>query len=51
MTYKIKRQHEHFEVYINGQFYCSADNEREAAMEIENYASERGDHYEIESAC
>ena len=49
MTCKIKRQREHFEVYIDGKFYCSADNEREAAMEIENYAKERGDRYETES--
>ena len=50
MTYKIKREREHFEVYINGKFYCSADNEREAASEIENYVSERGDCYETEGA-
>ena len=46
MTYKIKRDREHFEVYINGKFYCSADNEREAISEIQNYASERGVQYE-----
>lgn len=28
---------EHFEVYINGAFYCSADNEREAKEEIKEY--------------
>ena len=28
---------EHFEVYINGKFYCSADNTREAKEEIKNY--------------
>lgn len=28
---------EHFEVYINGAFYCSVDNEREAKEEIKNY--------------
>lgn len=50
MTCKIKRNREHFEVYINGKFYCSADNEKEAAIEIENYAKERGGHYETESA-
>ena len=27
---------EHYEVYINGEFYCSADNPVEAAQEIEN---------------
>ena len=49
MTCKIKRNREHFEVYINGRFYCSADNETEAEDEIRNYVSERGDHYEIEN--
>ena len=28
---------EHFEVYINGAFYCSVDSRREAKEEIENY--------------
>ena len=28
---------EHFEVHINGEFYCSADNIREAKEEIKNY--------------
>jgi hypothetical protein len=50
MTCKIKRNREHFEVYINGKFFCSADDEKEAEIEIQNYASERGDYYEIESA-
>jgi len=50
MTCKIKRNREHFEVYINGKFFCSADNEKEAEDEIRNYVSERGDYYEIESA-
>jgi len=26
---------EHYEVYIDGEFYCSADNPVEAAKEIE----------------
>ena len=42
MTYEIKRNREHFDVYIDGKFYCTADNEREAAKEIENYIEERG---------
>jgi len=37
MTYKIKREREHFEVYINDQFYCTADNWKEATTEVENY--------------
>lgn len=37
MTYKIKPNKGHFEVYINGKFYCSADSWREAESEIRNY--------------
>ena len=48
MTCKIKRNREHFEVYINGKFYCTADNESEAVSEIQNYVSERGVQDEIE---
>lgn len=49
MTCKIKRNREHFEVYIDGKFYCSADDQREAEDEIQNYISERGEQNEIES--
>ena len=34
--YKIIPVKEHYEVYRNGKFYCSADNPVEAANEIEN---------------
>ena len=37
MNVDIKRNHEHFDVYINGKFYCTADDEREAAIEIQEY--------------
>lgn len=50
MTYKIKPSYGHFEVYINGRFFCAADNEREAETEVMNYAEERGMSNEIESA-
>ena len=50
MTCEIKRNREHFEVYIDGKFFCSADNEREAVSEIQNYLSERGVQNEIKSA-
>ena len=33
--YKVIRVKEHYEVYKNGTFYCSADTPVEAAMEIE----------------
>lgn len=35
--YDIVRVMEHFEVYIDGKFYCSADNMMEAVSEIEAY--------------
>lgn len=34
MDYEIKPIYGHYEVYINGKFYCSADNVLEAEMEI-----------------
>ena len=42
MTCKIERKREHFEVYIDGKFYCSADSVTEAEKEIQEYISERG---------
>ena len=49
MTYKIKRVREHFEVYIDDKFYCSADDQKEAAKEIEDYFK-GGDFDENQSA-
>ena len=37
MEIDIKRNHEHFDVYIDGKFYCTADNETEAAIEVQEY--------------
>lgn len=37
MTYKIVSKYGHCEVYIDGKFYCSADNWIEAEREIEKY--------------
>jgi hypothetical protein len=37
MTYKIVSTHGHYEVYIDGKFYCSADTMHEAAKEVEEY--------------
>lgn len=50
MTYKIERNHEHFVVYIDGKFFCTADSKKEAKTEVMNYAEERGMLNEIESA-
>lgn len=37
MTYKITPNHGHYEVYIDGKFYCSADTWNEAVREAEKY--------------
>ena len=37
MTYKIVQVREHCEVYINGEFYCSADTLSEAEQDVDNY--------------
>lgn len=38
MSYKIVSKRGHYEVYINGKFYCSADTRSEAIKEVEEYA-------------
>lgn len=35
--FEIKPVREHFEVYLDGKFICSADTESEAEREVENY--------------
>lgn len=42
MTYKIIRVYGHYEVHINGKFYCSADTMREATQEIDEYLIKKG---------
>lgn len=37
MIPEIKRVKDHYEVYINGKFYCTADSKKEAKKEIEEY--------------
>lgn len=37
MKYSIAPVYDHYEVYINGKFYCSADTWFEAVREIEEY--------------
>lgn len=36
-TYKIIRVNDHYEVYIDGKFCCSADTKSEAEKEIKSY--------------
>ena len=38
MSYKIIPKYGHYEVHINGKFYCSADTFSEAVKEVEDYA-------------
>ena len=35
MDYRIIKNHGHYEVYIDGEFFCSADTEAEARREVE----------------
>lgn len=39
--FEIRHEREHYEVYVNGAFYCSADTSVEAAHEIETYIEEQ----------
>lgn len=38
----VKRDKEHYNVYINGAFYCTADKLSEAIKEIEEYEKGSG---------
>lgn len=35
MEVEIKRQYDHYVVYVNGKFFCTADTYTEAVREIE----------------
>lgn len=37
MNYKIVTNHGHYEVYVDGEFFCSTDTMIEAVREVENY--------------
>lgn len=41
MSYRIVPDRAHLVVYIEGKFYCTADNWMEAEKEIQNYYAER----------
>lgn len=41
MTYKIKPYKGHLVVYIDGEFYCTADNMKEVEKEIKEYKQKR----------
>ena len=40
MDYDIVPSFGHYEIYINGKFYCSVDSWLEAEMEIASYQKE-----------
>lgn len=37
INYKIIPNNGHYEAWINGKFYCSADTMREAIKEVQDY--------------
>ena len=37
MSYRIVPYYGHFQVYINGKFFCSADTMPEAIREVESF--------------
>lgn len=41
MTYKIKPYKGHLVVYIDGEFYCTADNMKEVEKEIKECKQKR----------
>ena len=43
MEFEVKRTFDHYTVYIDGQFYCTAESRREADDEIEAYREARDD--------
>lgn len=38
VEYKIEHKDQHYELYINGRFYCSTDTIEEAVEEMEAYS-------------
>ena len=36
-VFEIRLDHGHYNVYINGEFYCSSDTSEEALSDIEEY--------------
>ena len=36
MNIEIRKVMEHYEIYVDGEFYCSCDNRREVDEELAN---------------
>jgi hypothetical protein len=43
MTYTITPNKGHYDVYIDGKLYCTADSMQEAESEIKAYVAERNE--------
>jgi hypothetical protein len=43
MTYSITPNKGHYDVYIDGKLYCTADSTSEAESEIKAYVAERNE--------
>ena len=41
-TCEIINKYGHYEIYINGKFYCSADDTREVEDALDEYYTEKG---------
>lgn len=50
MAFNIVYKNGHVELYINGNFYCTADNFAEAFQEYNDYMKERSKANENQSA-
>ena len=50
MSFNIVYKHGHVELYINGNFYCTADTFAEAITEYNDYVKERLNANENQSA-
>ena len=40
MKVEIRHVMEHYEIYANGEFYCSCDNRREVDEELDNMSEQ-----------
>lgn len=53
LNIEIRPMYDHFSIYIDGAFYCSADDQKEAAEEVDKYIAKhskrRENDHELES--
>ena len=36
MDIEVKKVMEHYDIYVDGEFYCSCDNQKEVDEELQN---------------